>query len=407
MTGFEIALETGFSMVRAVKETVDTLPSDAAGESNAGSTKIEAITLREVQMPLVHFFETSFGRIYSRRILLVTVEGGGLRGWGECVAGENPFYSSEWIESAWPTITKFLAPMLLGKTVSQGREAPALLLQVRGHRMAKAALENALWDMEAQEKKQPLWKLLGGSRTQIPCGVSIGIQDSHEQLLDKIANELAAGYRRIKLKVKPGWDVNVLEKVRARWPDITLSVDANSAYTLDQTEQLREFDQFNLLMIEQPLWNDDIYYHARLQKQLRTSICLDESIEHARDAAFAVEAGACRIINIKVGRVGGFSEAKKVHDVCQANRIPVWCGGMLESGIGRSHNIALSTLENFSLPGDVSASKRYWKEDIVDPEVEVSREGFISLRDEPGTGYRVREDLIEKLTVKKEVVLEG
>ncbi len=406
MTGFEIALETGFSMMRAVKETVDTLPSDAAGESNAGSMKIEAITLREVQMPLVNFFETSFGRIYSRRILLVTVEGGGLRGWGECVAGENPFYSSEWIESAWPTITKFLAHMLLGKTVSQGREAPALLSQVRGHRMAKAALENALWDMQAQEKKQPLWKMLGGSRTQIPCGVSIGIQDSHEQLLDKIANELAAGYRRIKLKVKPGWDVNVLEKVRARWPDITLSVDANSAYTLDQTEHLREFDHFNLLMIEQPLWNDDIYYHARLQKQLRTSICLDESIEHARDAAFAVEAGACRIINIKVGRVGGFSEAKKVHDVCHANRIPVWCGGMLESGIGRSHNIALSTLENFSLPGDVSASKRYWKEDIVDPEVEVSREGFISLRDEPGTGYRVREDLIEKLTVKKEVVLE-
>jgi o-succinylbenzoate synthase len=407
MTGFEIALETGSSMMRAVKETVDTLPSDAAGESNAGSMKIEAITLREVQMPLVHFFETSFGRIYSRRILLVTVEGGGLRGWGECVAGENPFYSSEWIESAWPTITKFLAPMLLGKTVSQGREAPALLSQVRGHRMAKAALENALWDMEAQKKKQPLWKLLGGSRTQIPCGVSIGIQDSHEQLLDKVANELAAGYRRIKLKVKPGWDVNVLEKVRARWPDITLSVDANSAYTLDQTEHLRGFDQFNLLMIEQPLWNDDICYHARLQKQLRTSICLDESIEHARDAAFAVESGACRIINIKVGRVGGFSEAKKVHDVCQANRIPVWCGGMLESGIGRSHNIALSTLENFSLPGDVSASKRYWKEDIVDPEVEVSREGFISLRDEPGTGYRVREDLIEKLTVKKEIVREG
>jgi O-succinylbenzoate synthase len=381
--------------------------SDAARDVHAGSMKIEAITLREVQMPLVHFFETSFGRIYSRRILLVTVEGGGLRGWGECVAGENPFYSSEWIESAWPTITSFLAPMLLGKTVSQGREAPTLLSQVRGHRMAKAALENALWDMEAQEKKQPLWKLLGGSRMQIPCGVSIGIQDSHEQLLDKIANELAAGYRRIKLKVKPGWDVNVLEKVRERWPDITLSVDANSAYTLDQVEHLRGFDQFNLLMIEQPLWNDDIYYHARLQKQLRTSICLDESIEHVRDAAFAVETGACRIINIKVGRVGGFSEAKSVHDVCQANRIPVWCGGMLESGIGRSHNIALSTLENFSLPGDVSASKRYWKEDIVDPEVEVSSQGFISLRDEPGTGYRVREDLIEKLTVKKEVVREG
>jgi O-succinylbenzoate synthase len=270
--------------------------------------------------------------------------------------------------------------------------------------MAKAALENAVWDAEARARKVPLWKLLGGTRTEIPCGVSIGIQDSHEQLLEKIAIEVAAGYRRIKLKVKPGWDINVLERVRSKWSDITLSVDANSAYTLDEFEHLRKFDQFNLLMIEQPLWNDDIYYHARLQKELRTSICLDESIESARDAACAVETGACRIINIKVGRVGGFSEAKKVHDVCQRNRVPVWCGGMLESGIGRSHNIALSTLENFSLPGDVSASKRYWKEDVIEPEVEVSREGFIKVSDEAGTGYRVREDLIEELTVKKEVV---
>ncbi len=369
--------------------------------------KIEAITLREVHMPLVHFFETSFGRIYSRRILLVSVEGEGLRGWGECVAGEDPFYSSEWIESAWPTMRKYLAPALVGKNVSQGREVPALLSRVRGHRMAKAALENAVWDAEARAKQQPLWKLLGGTRREIPCGVSIGIQDSHEQLLEKITTELAAGYRRIKLKVKPGWDMNVLEKVRARWADITLSVDANSAYTLDETEHLRGFDQFNLLMIEQPLWNDEIYYHARLQKELRTAICLDESIKSARGAAFAVEAGACRIVNIKVGRVGGFSEAKKVHDVCQANRIPVWCGGMLETGVGRAHNIALSTLENFSLPGDVSASKRYWKEDIIEPEVEVSRDGMIALRDEAGTGYRVREDLIEKLTVKKEVVRGG
>jgi o-succinylbenzoate synthase len=369
--------------------------------------KIEAITLREVQIPLVHFFETSFGRIYSRRILLVSVDCEGIRGWGECVAGEDPFYSSEWIESAWPTITRYLAPTLIGKSVSQGREGAALLAKVRGHRMAKAALENALWDAEAQAKKQPLWKLLGGTRREIPCGVSIGIQDSHEQLLERIATELGAGYRRIKLKVKPGWDVNILEKVRSRWSDITLSVDANSAYTLDEFEHLRKFDQFHLLMIEQPLWNDDIYYHARLQKELRTAICLDESIEHARDAACAVETGACRIINVKVGRVGGFSEAKKVHDVCQANRIPVWCGGMLESGIGRAHNIALSTLENFSLPGDVSASKRYWKEDVIEPEVEVSREGLIAVRDEPGAGYHVREDLIEKLTVKKEVVRAG
>jgi o-succinylbenzoate synthase len=366
--------------------------------------KIEAITLREIQMPLVHFFETSFGRTYSRRILLVTVHCEGVNGWGECVAGEDPFYSSEWIESAWLTITHYLAPVLIGKSISQGREAAALMSKVRGHRMAKASLENALWDAEAKAKQQPLWKLLGGTRREIPCGVSIGIQDSPEQLLEKIQTELAAGYRRIKIKVKPGWDINILEKVRSRWPDITLSVDANSAYTLDELEHLRKFDQFNLLMIEQPLWNDDIYYHARLQKELRTALCLDESIENVRDAAFAVETGACRIINIKVGRVGGFTEAKKVHDVCLANNIPVWCGGMLESGVGRAHNIALSTLENFRLPGDVSASKRYWKEDIIEPEVEVSRDGLIATREEPGTGYRVREDLIEKLTVKKQTV---
>jgi O-succinylbenzoate synthase len=366
--------------------------------------KVEAITLREIQMPLVQFFETSFGRTYSRRILLVTAHCEGINGWGECVAGEDPFYSSEWMETAWPTIKTYLAPALLGGEFSSARDAASLMARVRGHRMAKAAVENALWDAEAKQKNLPLWKLLGGSRREIQCGVSIGIQDSIDQLLDKIHTELAAGYRRIKLKVKPGWDVKVLERVRARWSEMVLSCDANSAYTLDEIGHLAEFDQFNLLMIEQPLWNDDIYYHARLQRELRTAICLDESIRHARDAAAAVETGACRIVNIKVGRVGGFTEAKKVHDVCQANNIPVWCGGMLESGVGRAHNIALSTLENFRLPGDVSASKRYWKEDIIEPEVEVTPQGTIDMSDEPGTGYQVREDLIEKLTVRKETI---
>ncbi len=366
--------------------------------------KVEAITLREIHLPLVDFFETSFGRIFSRRIPLVTVECEGVSGWGECVAGENPFFSSEWAESAWPTLKHFLAPALLGRNLTSARECVPLMARVRGHRMAKAAVENALWDAEAKQKQQPLWKLLGGTRREIQCGVSIGIQDSVEQLLDKVHTELAAGYRRIKVKVKPGWDVNVLQRIRSRWPDIQLSCDANSAYTLDEVEHLRKFDQFNLLMIEQPLWDDDIYYHARLQRELRTAICLDESIHHARDATAAVETGACRIVNIKVGRVGGFTEAKKVHDVCQANKVPVWCGGMLESGIGRAHNIALSTLENFRLPGDVSASKRYWKEDIIEPEVEVTQQGTIVIREEPGTGYRVRENLIEKLTTRKETI---
>jgi o-succinylbenzoate synthase len=366
--------------------------------------KIESITLFEIHMPLVHFFETSFGRTYDRRILLVKIDCEGAAGWGECVAAEDPFYSSEWIDSAWITITRFLGPGLAGRSLSTAAESVSLMAKVRGHRMAKAAIENALWDAEAKQKQQPLWKVLGGKQREIPCGVSIGIQDSIEQLLEKIETELSAGYRRIKVKVKPGWDVNVLERIRSRWSEILLSCDANSAYTLDQLEHLRKFDQFNLLMIEQPLWNDDIYNHARLQRELRTAICLDESIRHARDAAEAVETGACRIINIKVGRVGGFSEARKVHDVCANHKVPVWCGGMLESGIGRAHNIALSTLENFRLPGDVSASKRYWKEDIIEPEVEVTKKGTIVVPDEPGTGYRVREDLIERFAVRKEMV---
>jgi o-succinylbenzoate synthase len=366
--------------------------------------KIENLTLREIRMPLVHFFETSFGRLHSRRILLLAAQCDGVVGWGECVAGEDPFYSSEWIETAWSTIKQYLAPAVLGRKLTAAHESTGLMAKVRAHRMAKAAIENALWDAEAIQKQEPLWRLLGGSTREIQCGVSIGIQDSVELLLDKIELELGAGYRRIKVKVKPGWDVNVLERIRSRWPDIVLSCDANSAYTLDQVEHLRKFDRFRLLMIEQPLWHDDIYYHARLQKQLQSPLCLDESIRHARDAAAAVETGACRIINIKVGRVGGFSEARKVHDVCQDNQVPVWCGGMLESGVGRAHNIALSTLPNFRLPGDVSASKRYWKQDIIEPEVEVSPQGTIVVNDEPGRGYRIREDLVEKLTVRKETI---
>src|SRR5271167_1730726 len=364
--------------------------------------KVEAITLRELKIPLVHFFETSFGRTYTRRILLVTVHCDGLEGWGECVAGEGPFYSEEYIDGAWDVTLRYLGPALLGKILQSGREVPALLARVREHRMAKAALENAVWDAEAQEGTTALWKLLGGTQREISCGVSIGIQDSHEQLLQKIETELAAGYQRIKVKVKPGWDVEVLEKIRARWPEILLSCDANSAYTLADTEHLKSFDRFKLLMIEQPLWSDDFYFHAQLQKQLQTAICLDEAIRSARDAEAALELDACRIVNVKVGRVGGFSEAIAVHDVAQRFGIPVWCGGMLESGVGRSHNVALSTLPNFKLPGDVSASKRYWNEDIIAPEVEVSRQGTIQVSDRAGRGYELRTDFIEKLTVRKE-----
>jgi len=365
---------------------------------------IEAITMHELHMPLVHFFETSFGRTTERRLLLVELKIDGASAWGECVAGEHPYYSEESLETAWYVIQDELAPALLGHNIDSGRDVPTLLKRVRGHRMAKGALENAVWEAEAQAKGVPLWTLLGGVRREIACGVSLGIQNSPEQLLNKIELELAAGYQRIKLKCKPGWDLRIFERVRSRWPDILLSCDANSAYTLEDTEHLKEFDRFNLLMIEQPLWNDDFYSHATLQKELKTRICLDEAITHARSARAAIELGSCGIINIKVGRVGGFSEAIAVHDVAAANNIPVWCGGMLESGIGRAHNIALSTLPNFSLPGDVSAAKRYWKDDIVAPEINVSPKGTILVSDKPGRGYELRADLIDRLTVRKKTI---
>jgi O-succinylbenzoate synthase len=366
--------------------------------------RIESITLRELRMPLKHFFETSFGRSESRRILLVTVHSEGVEGWAECVAHDGPFFSYEWIETAWSTIREFLAPELLKAKLETASNSAQYMARVRGHNMAKAVLENALWDAEAQQNQQPLWMLLSGTRSEIACGVSIGIQDSHEELLENIATELAAGYQRIKVKVKPGWDLEVLQKIRARWPNILLSCDANSAYRPSDLDHLRRFDDFNLLMIEQPLWDDDIFYHSHLQKEMKTAICLDESIRHTRDAEKAIQMRACRIINIKVGRVGGFTEAIAVHNLCQKHDVPVWCGGMLETGIGRAHNVALSTLPNFRLPGDVSASKRYWAEDIVEPEIEVSPQGTITISNEAGRGYEIKKDLIEKLTVRKEIL---
>ena len=366
--------------------------------------KVEAITLRELRMPLKYFFETSFGRSEGRRVLLVTAHCEGVEGWAECVAGDGPFFSYEWVETAWMTIRAFLAPTLVGSSFDKAKDAATAMSRVRGHNMAKAALENALWDAEARQKRLPLWQLLGGTLHEVACGVSIGIQNSHEQLLEKIETELAAGYQRIKVKVKPTWDLEVLAKIRRRWPTMLLSCDANSAYRPSDLAHLRKFDKFNLLMIEQPLWEDDVYFHSQLQPELKTSICLDESIRHVRDAEQAIALGACRIINIKVGRLGGFTEAIAVHDLCQRHGIPVWCGGMLETGIGRAQNVALSTLPNFRLPGDVSASKRYWEEDIVAPEIEVTPRGTIPLNNTPGTGYEIKRNMIEKLTVRMETI---
>jgi O-succinylbenzoate synthase len=366
--------------------------------------RVDAIILRELRMPLVRPFETSFGVTRDRRILLAEVQSEGLTGWGECTAGERPFFSGESTDSAWSVLLQELGPMLAAEEPRFGGDCPKIFREVRGNRMAKATLENAIWDLEAQREGVPLYQLLGGVREMIPCGVSIGIQPSIPALMDVIERELAAGYQRIKLKCKPGWDVEVFDLVRNRWPAITLSCDANSAYRLGDADHLTSFDAFDLLMIEQPLWHDDFYYHSMLQKRINTPICLDESIHNRRDALAAIEMGSCRIINVKLGRVGGFSEAIAIHNATQERGIPVWCGGMLESGIGRAHNIALSTLENFRLPGDVSASARYWAEDIIEPEVTVSAAGEIAIPDVPGRGYEVRRDLVERLTVRKETI---
>ncbi|MGB8456370.1 MAG: o-succinylbenzoate synthase [Candidatus Acidiferrum sp.] len=362
--------------------------------------KIESITLREVQMRLKAPFETSFGVSHQRRIILVEVVVDGVSGWGEVTASETPGYNSETTETAWHVISDFVAPSLIGKTVSSASECSALLAAIRGHQMAKSGVENALWDAEAQLKGVPLSKLLGGTLDEIASGVSLGIRENPLALVKKVEEELRCGYQRIKLKIKPGKDLEYVAAVRKEFPGIMLSVDANSAYRLEDAAHLRKLDEFTLLMIEQPLNWDDIYAHSKLQSQIQTAICLDECINNARHALTAIELKACRIINIKLGRVGGHSEARRVEEVCRAHAIPVWCGGMLETGIGRAHNIAMSTLAGFTLPGDVSASKRYWSEDIIEPEVEVTSKGTIHVPKTPGIGYAVRRDRIEQLTVR-------
>jgi O-succinylbenzoate synthase len=366
--------------------------------------RIRKVTLRELGMKLIAPFETSNGVSYDRRILLVEADVDGVVGWAECVAGEAPHYGPETVETAWHVLRDHLWPLMKGKEFGAAAEASAMLESVRGHNMAKGALEAALWDAEAKQKGVALWKLLGGTREEIACGVSIGIKQSVDELVGAVRKELDAGYQRIKIKIKPGKDYEQVQRLRQDFPKIKLMVDANSAYRLEDWPLLKQLDAFYLMMIEQPLGWEDIYSHAELQKKLTTPICLDESVHTFEQARAAIVLGACKIINIKLGRVGGFTGARKIHDLCQENGIPVWCGGMLESGIGRAHNIALSTLPNFTLPGDVSASRRYWVEDIVEPEVVVSPQGTIRIPSGPGIGFEPRIDRIEKLTTRSELL---
>jgi O-succinylbenzoate synthase len=351
-------------------------------------------------MRLLHPFETSFGITQDRRILLVRVSDGTLEGFGEVTAGEGPFYSYETVDTAWTILSEFIIPRAIGRSLEAPADFALLVDGIRGHNMAKGGLEAALWDLEARRQGRPLWKVLGGTRSEIDCGVSIGIKPGLDPLLEAIQTEVDAGYRRIKIKIKPGWDVDVVRAVRATFPKILLMCDANSAYTLSDIALFRQMDAFDVMMFEQPLHYEDMIDHAQLQRQIQTPICLDESIHSAEDARKAIAIGACRIINIKLGRVGGHREARAVHDVCRDKGIPVWCGGMLESGIGRAHNVALSSLESFSLPGDVAASKRYWAEDVVDPPVEVTPAGRINQLMNTGIGYQVNRDTLERFTVR-------
>lgn len=370
---------------------------------------LERVELREIELPLKAPFETSFGRFTRRRILVVKVfDRRGMAGYGECVAQEGPFFNHETIDTAWLITTKYIAPLLEAARIRCAAQVRRALAPIRENRMAKAGIEAAIWDLEAKIAEQPLWRYIGGTRAEIACGVSIGLQDSTEALLEKVSREIEAGYQRIKIKIKPGKDALPVEAVRRRFPTITLSVDANCAYSLDTDGPLfSRLDDVDLLMIEQPLAPGDLVDHARLQRGLKTSICLDESIVSSANARHAHELGACRIINIKLGRVGGYSEAKEIQAFAEAHGMPVWCGGMLEAGIGRAHNIALSTLSGFTLPGDVSASERYWEEDIIEPPVSVSRAGTITAPAGSGIGFEVNEAFVDALTVRRDVARLG
>ena len=363
--------------------------------------KIERLELRLLKLPLVSFFETSFSRIYDKHFILVRADGGGVSGFGECVTDVDPYYTAETNETAWHIISSFIAPRVIGVEFAHPREIVPALKAIRGHNMAKAAVEMAAWDLFARQQHAPLSRVLGGTRARIASGVSIGIQDSLDQLAAKVEKELAAGYQRIKIKIKPGWDVDVAAAVRKRWPSTLLMVDANAAYTLKDADHLERLDAFNLMMIEQPLDYDDVADHATLQRRLKTPICLDESIKTVRIAEQAIAAGACRIINIKPGRVGGFAESIRLHDLCANHGIPVWHGGMLESGIGRAANIHLASLPNFSLPGDIAASKRYFDPDLIDPPIDVAPDGTIGVPTGPGLGVTIVDARVERATIRR------
>lgn len=367
------------------------------------NVRLEKITLRHLKMPMKAPFTTSFGTVDEKEMLLIEAKDeSGTTGWGETVAFVAPWYTEETLKTTWHMLQDFLIPILLHKKIGHPDEVTSLFAPIRRNCMAKASIEGAVWDIYAQQTKQSLAQALGGQKQRIEVGVSVGIQPSIAQLIALIKGHIEKGYKRVKIKIKPGEDVEIVQAIRAEFPNLPLMVDANSAYTLEDIEILQQLDDFNLLMIEQPLAIDDIVDHAALQKKLKTPICLDESITSYEDARRAIELGSCGVINIKIGRVGGLTEAIRIHDLCKANHIPVWCGGMLEAGIGRAHNVALTSLSQFILPGDTAGSSHYWYEDIIDPEVKV-KDGYIEVPQSVGIGYKPNMAVIDKLTISKEI----
>jgi O-succinylbenzoate synthase len=364
-------------------------------------TRVRSVELRLIGLPLVHPFRTSFGEMTRKEAVLARVETDEAEGWGECVASVEPDFSEEWNEGVWLVLRDHLAPALLRAGDVTIEDVEPRLGFVRGHPMAKATLVNAFVDATLRAERRSLATFLGGRRERVDCGVSIGIAPTTRGLLEQVEAYLAEGYRRIKLKIEPGTDVERVRAVREAHADVPLSVDANAAYTLGHADVFRELDAFDLLMAEQPLHHEDLVEHAKLQSQIRTAVCLDESIRSAAGAAAAIELGACRIVNIKQGRVGGVLEARRVHDVCDAQGVPVWCGGMLETGIGRATNLAVAAMPNFRLPGDTSASRRYFHDDLTEP-FEMAPDGTMAVPDGPGIGVEPRRERLEACSLRVE-----
>lgn len=365
--------------------------------------KITEITIRQLQMELKAPFTTSFGTFQTRDFLVLEAKDeNGTVGWGESVAFHSPWYNEETLKTNWHVLEDYLIPLILNKEIAHPDEVSAIFEPIRKNNMAKSTVEGAIWDIYAQQTNQSLAQALGGTKEKIEVGISIGIQKSLEDLVQLVDTYVQEGYKRIKVKIKPGWDIDVMRTLREKFPTVAIMADANSAYRLEDAHVLKQLDEFDLTMVEQPLASDDIIDHATLQQQMTTPICLDESIHSLEDARKAIDIGATKIINIKIGRVGGLTEARKIHDYCAAKGVPVWCGGMLESGIGRAHNVALTTLDNFILPGDTASSNRYWEKDIIGPEV-VAQQGYITVPQTAGIGYDVNIDTVEGYTVNKKV----